>query len=381
MADKRIKDLAATATSPANDDFFAIDGTTNNTRKIAADSFLQDAPSDGTLYGRQDGDWEEAASPDDIPLTATFVYDGTAETTEFIVGDVPNSWQSGNTDLTQLSIGNSATSIGSNAFNYCTGLTGSLVIPNSVTSIGGSAFIQNSLTSVTIGNSVTTIGSFAFGENLLTSVTIGNSVTTIGSVAFAYNSLTSVTFPNSVTSIGSYAFANNALTTVILAEGRTTIPDSFAFYASLAGALTIPNGVTTIGVFAFKNNSLTSVTIGNSVTTIGSFAFGENLLTSVTIGNSVTTIGSFAFAYNSLTSVTFPNSVTSIGSYAFAYNFNLATINCFAPLTAVDSDSFKSTASPLTINVPTSGAVSDTWTAGTGLTVGGNTNVTVIKNL
>jgi hypothetical protein len=63
MSDKRIKDLAVTATAPAGDDFIAIDGETNNTRKIAADLFLQDAPSDGTLYGRQDGDWEEAASP------------------------------------------------------------------------------------------------------------------------------------------------------------------------------------------------------------------------------------------------------------------------------------------------------------------------------
>ena len=52
----------------------------------------------------------------------------------------------------------SVTSIGDNAFCYCSGLT-SVTIPNSVTSIGGAAFCYCSgLTSVTIPNSVTSIG-------------------------------------------------------------------------------------------------------------------------------------------------------------------------------------------------------------------------------
>jgi hypothetical protein len=48
MADKRIKDLAATATSPAGDDFIAIDGESNNTRKISASLFFDalNFPSD-----------------------------------------------------------------------------------------------------------------------------------------------------------------------------------------------------------------------------------------------------------------------------------------------------------------------------------------------
>ena len=59
--------------------------------------------------------------------------------------------------------GKSVTSIGSWAFEYCTGLT-SINIPNSVTEIGYGAFENcTGLTSVVIPNSVTEIGSTAFG--------------------------------------------------------------------------------------------------------------------------------------------------------------------------------------------------------------------------
>jgi len=40
---KRIKDLAATAVTPAGDDFFAIDGATNKTRKMLASSLLTES--------------------------------------------------------------------------------------------------------------------------------------------------------------------------------------------------------------------------------------------------------------------------------------------------------------------------------------------------
>ena len=367
MANKRIKDLATTATAPAVDDFLALDGATNLSRKIDANKFLVDAPSDGDLYGRKDGAWAEAASPTDIPLVPSFVYDGTAEATAFVVGDIPEDYAPSNTDITQLYLGNGVTTIGDDAFNGCTGLAGALVIPDSVTSIGDYAF-----------NGCT---------GLAGALVIPDSVTSIGSYAFSSNSLTSVTIPNSVTSIGGSAFDGNALTTVILAEGRTTIPQFFAFPnyidVGFAGVLTIPNSVTSIGDYAFSSNALTSVTIGNSVTSIGDNAFSYNSLTSVTIGNSVTSIGSYAFSNNALTSVTIPASVTTIGIGAFAYNSTLATVNCFITKTIIDAgeDMFLNTASPLTINVPTSGAVADTWTAGTGLSIGGNTNVTVAKNL
>jgi hypothetical protein len=251
---------------------------------------------------------------------------------------IPVEWQSGG-DLTVAHIGNSVTSIGNNAFAYCT-----------------------SLTSVTIPDSVTSIGSYAFyGCSSLTSVTIPDSVTSIGSAAFiSCTSLTSVTIPDSVTSIASYAF----------------------FYCTSLTAITIPDSVTSIGSYAFGScTSLTSITIPDSVTTIGIHAFSYcSSLTSITIPDSVTSIGSSAFAYcTSLTSITIPDSVTSIGTGTFRFT-SLTSVNSLIPKTVWDTsvNALASTASPLTIHALASDA---SWTAGTGLTVAGNTNVTVIKDL
>ena len=158
------------------------------------------------------------------------------------------------TEITNLIIPNSVTSIGESTFEGCSGLT-SVTIPNSVTSIGIYAFFDCSgLTSITIPNSVTSIRRYAFyGCSGLTSVIIPNSVTSIGERAFeGCSGLTSVTIPNSVTSIGNYAF-----------EGCTGLT-----------SVTIPNSVTSIEAGAFKNCSgLTSVNIGNGVKNIESEAF------------------------------------------------------------------------------------------------------------
>ncbi len=209
-----------------------------------------------------------------------------------------------------ITIPNSVTSIGYDAFDGCNGLT-SVTIPNSVTSIGWMAFSGCiALTSIEIPNSVTTIEGYTFyGCTGLTSVTIPNSVTSIGYSAFyGCTGLMGITIPNSVTSIGDYAFYD--------CSGLTSV--------------TIPNNVTSIGGNAFSNCSgLTSVTIPNSVTTIEGYTFsGCTGLTSVTIPSSVTTIGNSAF-YNcsKLTSVEIPSSVASIGNGAFSNCKTLTSID------------------------------------------------------
>ena len=79
--------------------------------------------------------------------------------------------------------------------------------------------------SVTIPNSVTSIGDEAFRFcRILTSVTMGNSVTYIGASAFAGCwGLTDITIPNSVTTIGASAF-----------EGCWVLTDVYSYIADLS---------------------------------------------------------------------------------------------------------------------------------------------------
>ena len=123
-------------------------------------------------------------------------------------------------DIKRIIIGDGVTTIGENAFFYCSALT-SVTIPNSVTKIGKSAFEGcRTLTSVTIPNSVTTIGEDAFFYcRELTSVTIPNSVTEIGDGAFTgCRSLKNFTFGSGLQSIGREAFSGCINITQISSE-------------------------------------------------------------------------------------------------------------------------------------------------------------------
>jgi len=208
------------------------------------------------------------------------------------------------------------TSIGSNAFCGCSGLTGSLIIPNSVTTIGDGAFQDcNGLTGdLTLPNFLTSIGHNAFYRcsGFTGSLTIPNSVTTIGIQAFRFcNGFTgSLTIGNSVTMIGNSAFNYcYDFESIIVDSGNT-------FYDSRENCNALIETGTDNLILGCKNSI-----VPNSVITIGDYAFERcsGLTGELVIPNSVTTIGDGAFERCSgLTgSLTIPNSVTSIGSQAF----------------------------------------------------------------
>ena len=166
-----------------------------------------------------------------------------------------------------MSIGNSVTSIGEEAFSDCSGLT-SLVIPNSVTKIDYSAF---------------------YGCSGLTSLVIPNSVTKIRDSSFSNcRGLKSITVKSGNTVYDSRDNCNaiiNTATNCLICGCKNTI---------------IPNSVTGIGRCAFYGcRGLKSVVIPNSVTSIGDYAFYDcSGLTSVTSLNIIPpTLGSDVFYY------------------------------------------------------------------------------------
>ena len=226
---------------------------------------------------------------------------------------------------------------GNNNYSYSNEYTGSVVIPESVTyngttysvtSIEGYAFYDcYNLTSITIPNSVTSIGNnaFCYCSGLKTVINLSNLKFSKGSSNYGYVAYYADKVYNAPNGFidGDFIWYENE-------DGMT-----FAGYLGNATELALPadyNGksVTSIGIYAFDYcTGLTSVEIPGCVTSIGRAAFRDCTgLTSITIPNSVTSIGEWAFHNcTGLTSVEIPGSVTSIGDYAFWYCTGLKEVH------------------------------------------------------
>ena len=259
---------------------------------------------------------------------------------------------------------------------------------------------RGSITSVVIGDSVTSIGSDAFYNcQKITDTTIPDSVTRIGTSAFyGCLSLTNITIGKDVTSIGNSAFYGCTGLTEINYNAKSVADFSFdsnVFYnAGMSGdGITVVFGdfVETIPAYMFCTDStlhspnVTSITIGNNVTDIGDFAFAyckritkinynaRNMADfskdskrflyagvasegiTVVFGDSVETIPAYLFyvSYNfpNVTSITIGKNVTSIGANAFYNLTGLTEINYNA------------------INVTSFGDAFDYGTSGDGITI------------
>ena len=246
--------------------------------------------------------------PDSVTEIEKVAFYGCTSLTSVTIGNgvisIGDDAFGGCTSLTSITIPDSVTSIGSEAFRDCTSLTSVYV---NITDLATYAtnnpmseipaikhLLVNGIeiTNLTIPDSVTSIGSYAFKScTSLASVTIGNGVTSIGGWAFSgCTSLTSVIIPDSVTSIGNRAFAGcTSLASVTIGNGVTSIEgQAFSDCTSLT-SVTIGNGVTSIGNRAFSGcTSLTEVyckpttppaiVVGtNSYSYYGSFPFNSGM--------------------------------------------------------------------------------------------------------
>ena len=283
-------------------------------------------------------------------------------------------------NIESITISDSVTSIGSGAFEGCTGLEKITIpfvgatkdgatdthfgyifgapssgdqyqyLPSSLKTviITGGSFIDThafyffrSLESIEIPASVTSISTYAFYLcDALKKVVFaeGSKLTSIGANAFSYCSSLSGVYITDIASWCSINFEDDYANPLIYAH-------NLYLYNTLVTELEIPAGVTSLNNYVFHNcTSLNSVTIPNSVTSIGDCAFINCLnIKSIICRGGLTSIGSYAFSYcTSLTDVVMPNSVTSIGDYAFYGCTSLVSIAIPRDITTINNGTFSS---------------------------------------
>lgn len=190
-----------------------------------------------------------------------------------------------------------------------------------VTSIGEGCFQDKKITSVTISDTVTVIGKQAFsGCTALKSVSLGSNVTTIAESAFlGCKKLSSIKLGANVEKIEQAAFADcTQLENFDVSSNNYFINKSNVIYSKDMTEL----------VFALKNADLSSFSLPDSVTSLNGYAFyGHTELKTFSFNNNIKSIPEGLFTLcTSLKTVNLSSSVISIGSMAIMGCTSIAEI-------------------------------------------------------
>lgn len=186
---------------------------------------------------------------------------------------------------------------------------------------------MGSLTEVTIPEGVTEIGSYTFSYSGLKKLTLPSTLTTIGSYAFWSNpALKEVTIPEGVSELSYAVFGCCYSLEKITLHKNITAIETEALLCTAIREIDVPEGVTFIGENAFREcEQLTRVHLPKTLRSIGNYAFYHcTALKDLTVEAGLMYIGVNSIACcESLTELTLPRTVKEIGHAAFAGNKRL----------------------------------------------------------
>ena len=303
------------------------------------------------------------------------------------------------TTLTDLTIGNTVSSIGGNAFANCNSLA-KVIIQDGLDDLAfdnsGNSFANCPIQILHLGRNMIFGWGYATspfrGITALSALIIGSNVTSIIANAFeGCTSLTDIIIPNKVTSVGSSAFYGcTELKSIIIGSGTKTIEGSTFYGCSKLTNITIPSTVTYVGINAFANcRSLINVRIedglddlqfnyaGRSFTDcpiqtlhlgrniVGDYQFSNDFfwgaspfqdkreLSSLTIGNNVTFIVAKVFSgCSGLTDIVIPKKVTYLGGNVFYGCTELKSVVIGSGIKTIEGSTFYGCSKLTNITIP-----------------------------
>ncbi len=218
------------------------------------------------------------------------------------------------TQITSLQLSGSLEEIKDMAFEDCTSLCGSLLLPTRLRSIGGSAF-QNCMFSgpLHLPESLESIGSYAFAitGSFTGDLIIPESITQLLPGTFSGSSFSGTLVLNNVTDIGGSCF-----------EG-----------CGLSGELIVPEGISDLYGGTFQGNKFNSISLPASLRTIRESCFMNNtsINAPIVIPEGVLNIQSNAFYYcSTVPGIILPSTLLNIQPGAFSNCFSISSIVCNA---------------------------------------------------
>lgn len=310
----KIKNLKITGQIDSRDFFFMRDSMTRlsalNLKEVTIKGYGNIQDGTGNAYG--DGENLD----DQIPCSA------------FYRNDQP----AGHQTLTRLVLPDKLVSIGSNAFNGCSYLTGSLNIPEGVIEIQRGAF----------GACTSLNGTLSLPSTLRYLGTCGNSpdkethdegTDYYGGVFQSCSNLTgNLVLPDNLELIRGYCFSGCSGF-----YGELRLPSklrrlgncAFQYCSGLTGSLTIPQGVTIIRSEDFNGCGFDgTLTLHDGITNIANDAFANcHFKGELRLPKNLKVISNNAFYNNDFSGeLKLPSTLSQIGREAFAYNWRLMGI-------------------------------------------------------